>query len=78
MTVAELSRILSGVSLSAFAQIALKVGMASPRGQQLLQSPVAQMPVQKVKLHSLIRPTATAVFLLNRCSASCQTHNSRF
>ena len=47
MTVAELSRILSGVSLSAFAQIALKVGMASPRGQQLLQSPVAQMPVQK-------------------------------
>jgi len=44
MTLAELSRILAGVSLSAFAQIALKAGMASPRGQQLLQSAVTQIP----------------------------------
>ena len=44
MTLAELSRILAGVSLSALAQIALKAGMASPQGQQLLQSPVSQMP----------------------------------
>jgi multidrug transporter EmrE-like cation transporter len=44
MTLAELSRILAGVSLSAFAQIALKAGMSSPQGQQLLQSPLAQMP----------------------------------
>jgi multidrug transporter EmrE-like cation transporter len=45
MSLAEFSRILAGVSLSALAQIALKAGMVSPQGKQLLQLPLSRMPL---------------------------------
>jgi multidrug transporter EmrE-like cation transporter len=44
MSPVEFFRIVIGVTLSAFAQITLKAGMASPRGQQLLQTAVYRMP----------------------------------
>jgi multidrug transporter EmrE-like cation transporter len=44
MSPAEFLRILASVSLSALAQIALKAGMVSPAGKQLLQAPVLRMP----------------------------------
>jgi multidrug transporter EmrE-like cation transporter len=44
MSPAEFLRILASVSLSGLAQIALKAGMVSPAGRQLLQAPVLRMP----------------------------------